>query len=130
MSTGGGSASSRGAAQWGMEHREQLRQLLKDRIAESKASLEREVVDASAVAPDAAIGRLTRMEAMQAGHVTEAARRQRQAELVRLESALQQIDKEDFGMCRECEEAIPLPRLIARPGARLCVACAEAAESR
>lgn len=112
------------------EQKEQLRQLLIDRIAQTKASLEREPMDASAVKPDVAIGRLTRMEAMQAGHVTEALRRQRQAELQRLESALQQIDKEGFGICHDCEEAIPLPRLIARPGARRCVACAQAAELR
>jgi DnaK suppressor protein len=113
-----------------IEDREHLRQLLIERIAQTRASLDRRAVDTSAVTPDAAIGRLTRMEAMQAGQVAEAARRERQAELTRLEAALHRVDDEDFGVCRECGEAIPLPRLLARPGARLCVACAEAAEAR
>jgi DnaK suppressor protein len=32
-------------------------------------------------------------------------------------------DPDDFGVCEECSEEIPLPRLNAMPYALLCVAC-------
>jgi len=103
-----------------------------ERIDEIRVSLQRDTGSTSAVTPDSAIGRLTRQDAMQAGHMTEAMRRQRQAELSRLEVALRRIDQDDdeYGECGQCESPIAMARLMARPDARLCVACAELAERK
>lgn len=45
--------------------------------------------------------------------------------LARVEAALERLDSapEDFGLCQECEEDIPFPRLKAMPYAEFCVDC-------
>ena len=40
-----------------------------------------------------------------------------------LEDALRRMDVEDYGICEDCGERIPLRRLLAAPAVRLCVAC-------
>ena len=48
--------------------------------------------------------------------------------LKKVEEALDRIQAGSFGQCEECEEAIELRRLEARPTTTLCVSCKEAAE--
>lgn len=40
-----------------------------------------------------------------------------------INEALLRIDEEEYGLCEECEEEIPLGRLKAMPFARHCVRC-------
>src|SRR6185369_2124812 len=40
-----------------------------------------------------------------------------------IDEALLRIDEEEYGICEECEEEIPLGRLKAMPFARHCVRC-------
>jgi len=77
------------------------------------------------VAPDSAIGRLTRMEAINSKSINEEALRKARATLSKLERALKLIDDPDFGLCRACEEPIPFKRLMIMPESELCVQCAE-----
>ncbi len=77
------------------------------------------------VAPDDAIGRLTRMDAIGNKSINEAALREAQNTLVKLERALKMIDRPGFGLCRECEKPIPLARLMIMPESDMCVECAE-----
>ena len=77
------------------------------------------------VAPDDAIGRLTRMDAIGNKSINEAALREAQNTLAKLERALKMIDRPGFGLCRECEEPIPLARLMIMPESDMCVECAE-----
>ncbi len=46
----------------------------------------------------------------------------------KIEHALRKIDEGTYGICEECEEAISLKRLQARPEAQLCIQCKEAQE--
>lgn len=41
-----------------------------------------------------------------------------------VDHALQKFDDGSYGKCEECGAAIPLPRLEAKPAARLCIDCA------
>jgi len=111
------------------DEKTQLRLQLESRASQLREMLDRPL-EGSAVAPDNAIGRLTRLDAMQAGYMTEALRRENAQELAAVGGALHRIDSDEFGMCRNCEEPIPFTRLAARPDAQLCVACAEARERR
>ena len=77
------------------------------------------------VSPDNAIGRLTRMEAINSKSINEAALRKAKDTRQKLERALARIDDPDFGLCRECEEPIPSARLMVLPETDLCVRCAE-----
>lgn len=76
------------------------------------------------VAPDDALGRLTRLDAIQAGEIQASALRQAQAQQAGIEHALRQMDDPDFGLCVECGNPIPQARLLAVPGSRHCVNCA------
>ena len=77
------------------------------------------------VSPDNAIGRLTRMEAINSKSINEAALRKARDTRSQLERALAKIDTPDFGLCRECDEPIPSARLLILPETDLCVKCAE-----
>lgn len=78
------------------------------------------------VAPDNAIGRLTRMEAISARHISEVSLTSARNRLVGLQNALIRIDSdEDYGLCIECDEPIPVKRLMLIPEALRCVRCAD-----
>ncbi len=111
------------------DEKTQLRHQLATRASQLREILDRPL-EGSAVTPDNAIGRLTRLDAMQAGYMTEALRRENTQELAAVERALRRIDSDEYGMCRNCEEPIPFPRLAAKPDTLFCVACAEARERR
>jgi DnaK suppressor protein len=42
-----------------------------------------------------------------------------------IEEALSRIEKRTYGICRDCGEPIPEPRLKAIPWTRVCIACKE-----
>ena len=46
-----------------------------------------------------------------------------------IDGALEAMDNKIYGLCRECNESIPLARLEALPFAQTCVPCQEAQES-
>jgi len=73
---------------------------------------------------DGSIGRLSRMDALQAQQMALALKRRQQEQLQRVERALRAIDDGTYGTCGRCEEPIAEPRLEAQPDAVLCVTCA------
>ena len=76
------------------------------------------------IAPDNAIGRLSRMEAIGAKSINEAALSRAKQKLEQLKSVLEDLEDPDFGICIECDEDIPIKRIMLVPGSRLCVQCA------
>ena len=77
------------------------------------------------VAPDVAIGRLTRMEAINSKSINDANLQSAKNRYSRLQSALNRIDDPHFGICIECEEPIPVKRLMIIPESLKCVECME-----
>lgn len=77
------------------------------------------------VAPDDSIGRLSRMDNIVNNSVNKAALTKAESRLAGLEFVLRSIDDPEFGYCMECGALIPHARLMAIPGATLCVNCAE-----
>jgi DnaK suppressor protein len=77
------------------------------------------------VSPDNAIGRLTRMEAINSQNISEASLNSAKSKLLKLEKALSKIDLPDFGICMRCESSIPHGRIMLMPENVLCVSCAE-----
>jgi DnaK suppressor protein len=77
------------------------------------------------VAPDNAIGRLTRMEAINAKSISEASLSSARMRLTRFHNKLKRIDSDNFGLCALCEEPIPMKRLMLMPETTKCVACME-----
>lgn len=75
------------------------------------------------VEPENAIGRVSRMDAIQNKSVTEAALRKNKEKLQNLEYALAKVDEDDFGLCVKCKQTIPLGRILIVPQSRTCVNC-------
>ncbi len=73
---------------------------------------------------DSAIGRLTRMEAIQAQAMSDEGRRRQSGRLPRIEAALTRIEDGSYGVCVRCSEVIPRGRLEILPEAAVCVGCA------
>ena len=71
-----------------------------------------------------AVGRLSRMDAMQQQAMAQAAERTRRRDLVRIEQAERRIRDGDYGWCEECGEEIPDRRLEIDPMSERCVKCA------
>ncbi len=75
------------------------------------------------IEPDCAIGRVSRMDAINNKSVTEAALRQSEKKLNGLFYMRETIGGKDFGLCQRCKQSIPLPRLLFMPQSRFCVNC-------
>lgn len=104
------------------------RKILKTRLTsiaeEIHSTLAHTDPSADSITPDRAIGRLTRMEAIQAQQISEEGRRRLNSRLEMVERALEEIDEIHYGVCTRCGQAIPLGRLEIVPETRLCISCA------
>jgi DnaK suppressor protein len=102
---------------------------LKNKIIEEielqKRLIDSFIVTSKPIAPDNAIGRLTRMEAISDQNISEASLNSARAKLVKLEKALSKIDLPDFGICCRCANPISPGRIMLMPENVLCVLCAE-----
>lgn len=76
------------------------------------------------VAPDNAIGRVSRMDAINNKSVNDAALREAEQRYKKLSLVLDKMDDPEFGFCRSCKKPIPEGRLMIRPESALCVNCA------
>lgn len=73
-----------------------------------------------------AVGRLTRVEAMQRQAMAEARDRRRKMREARIRAALQRIEDKEFGWCAECGDEIAQRRLEIDATLGTCVGCARA----
>jgi DnaK suppressor protein len=71
-----------------------------------------------------AVGRLSRMDAMQVQAMAIASRNRRRNEASRIGNALARLDGGDFGYCVTCDEEIEIKRLHFDPTTLTCLACA------
>ena len=76
------------------------------------------------IPPENAIGRVSRMDAINNKSVSEAALTNAINKLTLLELALQKINHEDFGLCVRCKNEIPIQRILLMPQSNRCVHCA------
>ena len=76
------------------------------------------------IAPDCAIGRISRMDAINNKSVAEAALRKAEEKLSKLKYVLTKVDDEGFGLCVKCGKPIPIGRILLMPQSRHCVHCA------
>ncbi len=101
---------------------------IKQRIASEIAATEETILAyremTKPVAPDVAIGRISRMDAINNKSVTEAALRQAEDKLDKLKYVLSRVGMPDFGICKKCKREIPLGRILIRPQSLSCVNCA------
>lgn len=77
------------------------------------------------IAPENAIGRISRMDAINNKSVVEAALRQEKNKINQLKIIQNKIKSPDFGTCIKCKKHIPFERLMIRPHSTFCVNCAQ-----
>lgn len=77
------------------------------------------------IEPENAIGRISRMDAINNKSVTEAALRKAKDKLEKLKFAFSKVNDNDFGICIKCKKTIPLGRILIMPQARTCVNCSQ-----
>ena len=98
--------------------------------AELEQSLRDSRGAAQTVELDQPIGRLSRMDAIQQQKMVAAGRRNTELRLAQIRSALSLFARDEYGICRKCEEPIRKARLKARPESLFCLGCQHAAERR
>ncbi len=74
------------------------------------------------------VGRLSRMDALQAQAMAQASSHRRERMLRQITAALARIDRDEYGDCQACDEPINEKRLNFDPTATLCINCASASE--
>jgi|TARA_B110000914_G_scaffold179629_1_gene161699 DnaK suppressor protein len=75
------------------------------------------------IPPSVAIGRISRMDAINNKSVNEAALRQLEKQRLGLDQALIRLSNDKFGRCVRCGKKIPVARILLMPGATSCVRC-------
>ena len=73
---------------------------------------------------DTAIGRLSRMDAMQDQQMALELRRRQELQLQRITKALERVKNGTYGQCVRCRKPIAEERLELAPDVFLCVRCA------
>ena len=107
-----------------MEEKKQIKQRIVEELASTKLLVEKYRELTKPIAPENAIGRVSRMDAINNKSVNEAALKKAELKLNNLKVALSRIDDSDFGICVRCKNPIPLGRILLLPQAITCVNCA------
>lgn len=106
---------------------------MRERLLQLRTELQAEAAAAEGSADiveldQSKVGRLSRMDAMQAQAMAQASGLRREATLRRISAALKRVDEREYGVCLECGEPINRKRLEFDPTALLCIDCASRAE--
>lgn len=103
------------------------KELLRKKIVSDIELLKRRIEDTESfsdpVAPDNAIGRISRMDAINNKSIFDASLRNSRNRLKLLESAMNSIDDSEYGICRKCHQPISVDRLKVRPEILFCASC-------
>lgn len=96
------------------------------RLRDDLLSLNEENAEQAAVVEldQSKVGRLSRMDAMQAQAMAQETQRRREAKLRDVDAALQRIEEGEYGLCLNCDEPINPKRLEVDPTVGFCIECA------
>lgn len=102
-----------------------IKKTINEEIANTKITILNYKELPKPIAPENAIGRISRMDAINNKSVNEAALKKAKLKLNNLKIALSNINDSDFGLCSKCNNPIPLGRILLMPHIRYCVSCAQ-----
>jgi DnaK suppressor protein len=105
------------------ERKELEGEILK-RITKVEGQIEELKEFTQAVEPDCAIGRVSRMDAINNKSINDAALNKKKLQLQGLKAVLNDIDTPDFGKCLVCGAEIQKERILLMPENRKCIKCA------
>lgn len=105
------------------------KQDIKKRILEELKKTEELILDykesTKPISPENAIGRVSRMDAINNKSVVEAALRKAEEKFNKLKLVLDKVNDADFGLCMRCGNPIPIGRILLMPQSRNCIRCAQ-----
>lgn len=103
--------------------------MLLEKLKREKVKLEKKIEQLKEITqpiePDCAIGRVSRMDAINNKSVSEAALRAAKESYSNVLQSIATIDEPDFGLCRVCGQEIQFSRLFVMPGSTKCIRCAK-----
>lgn len=105
-------------------NQEEIKQKILDEISKTEELIKEYREITKPVAPDVAIGRISRMDAINNKSVTEVSLRKAEEKLKKLERVLSQMGTPEFGLCLSCKKPISIGRILIRPESLHCVNCA------
>ncbi|MEQ8818610.1 MAG: TraR/DksA C4-type zinc finger protein [Sumerlaeia bacterium] len=103
--------------------RAEIKALIESEIEDMKNRLDQLKERTGPVEPDAAIGRLSRLDSMINAGTVSMAMEETRKRLGKLRDKLTQIDDPDFGQCANCGQPIAMERLRVAPERGVCMPC-------
>ncbi|MGC9374958.1 MAG: TraR/DksA family transcriptional regulator [Bacteroidales bacterium] len=103
--------------------RKEIKEVILSQIEKAEIKIEELKEFTQPIAPDCAIGRVSRMDAINNKSIYDASMRNTRQRLEQLKQVLKLTDDADFGICTQCRQSIPIERLKIRPEMRLCASC-------
>ena len=101
-----------------------IKQKIDEEIAETTVKIREYKKLNEPMAPDNAIGRVSRMDAINNRSVLSSALKKAEIKLKKLQIVQKEIAKKEFGLCVNCKKEIPVARLMIVPESKKCVHCA------
>ena len=107
------------------EDKTKISKKIKQEILDTKEKIKEYSELSKPISPENAIGRISRMDAINNKSVVEAALRESEKKFDDLKYVESQINEEYFGLCIKCKTSIPIGRILFRPQSKYCVNCAK-----
>ena len=107
--------------------KKKLKKAIQDKIAQLETDIEAIKKLAAPIEPENAIGRISRMDAINNKSINDRLLRNAAEKQKKLNLALSRIGEPKFGFCALCEQAIQEARLMLMPESSLCISCARRA---
>lgn len=105
------------------QEKTKLKSIIAHKISSISIEIEELVELTKPIPLDAAIGRVSRMDAINNKAINESSLREKKKTLTQLERILENSDSKDFGFCQKCGNDIPFGRLEYMPQTTRCVNC-------
>ncbi|MEQ6122209.1 TraR/DksA C4-type zinc finger protein [Reichenbachiella sp. MALMAid0571] len=105
-------------------NKDEIRLKIEEEILKTERSIRDLIELTQPVSPENAIGRISRMDAINNKTINDASLLKSKEKLKNLKIALEKLDTPDFGICIKCKGNIPIGRIMLMPHANKCVKCA------
>ena len=101
-----------------------IRSKIHENIESTKLEIEELALLTQPISPENAIGRVSRMDAINNKSINDRALLKAKEKLRKLDLAISRVEEEDFGNCRSCNGEIQVGRLLLMPESNTCIKCA------
>ena len=103
---------------------QKIKVLLESEILKTEKKVKQYEELSQPISPDNAIGRVSRMDAINNKGVMDAALRKAKERLEGLKRNQSKLGTDEFGLCHKCRQNIAIERILLAPHSSFCVNCA------